>query len=366
MLPIPSFPAVNSPAPCAISAAVGVVRVRRRVRPVASSVRKPATGAAQDATWKVGASQTSHDQTITGTMVGRSMSVTGDEPSTCRNVTGTEYMGADLFRDFCQAEPPKAQRRAGVSATGRGNAVTGNEVGRSEKVTGDEPGTCKQVTGSEYLAAGQAEAFCGTKPQPAPARQTRAETRKGKAVTGDNVGTSKNVTGGEAGADRQLTGTQYMQLGERGNVPPKVGTSGTLRGGTVTGTLVGRSGKTTGDEPGACRNVTGDDYVGHEQYQDFCAAAPNATDRKVGVSATPGGEAVTGTMTGRSGKVTGDEPGTCKAVTGTPYAGIEDIAGFCEAPAAEAAQARMTPQPSPFRVGDDRPTAGCRRQDDGC
>jgi len=126
-------------------------------------------------------------------------------------------------------------------------------------------------------------------------------------------------------------------------VPPKVGTSGTLRGGTVTGTLVGRSGKTTGDEPGACRNVTGDEYVGHEQYQDFCAAAPNATDRKVGVSATPGGEAVTGTMTGRSGKVTGDEPGTCKAVTGTPYAGIEDIAGFCEAPAAEAAQARMTP-----------------------
>jgi len=316
---------------------------KKKSAPSGRQRKKSATGAAQDAAWKVGASQTSHDQTITGTMVGRSPSVTGDEPSTCRNVTGTEYMGADLFRDFCQAEPPKSQRRAGVSATGHGNAVTGNEVGRSEKVTGDEPGTCKQVTGSEYLAAGQTEAFCGTRPQPAAVRQTRAETRKGKAVTGDNVGTSKNVTGGEAGADRQLTGTQYMQLGERGNVPTKVGTSGTLRGGMVTGTLVGRSGKTTGDEPGACRNVTGDDYVGREQYQDFCATAPNATDRKVGVSATPGGEAVTGTMTGRSGKVTGDEPGTCKAVTGTPYAGIEDMAGYCEAPAADAAQARLTP-----------------------
>jgi hypothetical protein len=317
---------------------------KKKSAPCGRQRKKPHAGGAQDAPWKVGASQTSHDQTITGTMVGRSPSVTGDEQSTCRSITGTEYMGADLFREFCQAEPPKAQRRAGLSATGRGNAVTGNEVGRSKKVTGDEPGTCMQVTGSQYIAAGQAEAFCGTKPQPATVRQTRAETRKGKAVTGDNVGTSKNVTGGEAGADRQLTGSQYMQLGERGNVPPKVGTSGTLRGGMVTGTLVGRSGKTTGDEPGSCRNVTGDEYVSHEQYQDFCAAAvPQATERKVGVSATPGGKAVTGTMTGRSGRVTGDEPGTCKTVTGTPYAGIENMTGFCEAPAADAALARTAP-----------------------
>ena len=310
--------------------------------------KKPAAGAAQDAPWKVGASQTSHDQTVTGTMVGRDAAVTGNEQSTCRTITGTEYMGADMFREFCQAEPPKAQRRGGLSATSRGNAVTGNEVGRSEKVTGDEPGTCKRVTGSEYIAAGQAEAFCSTKPEPGPVRQTRAETRKGKTVTGDNVGISKKVTGGEAGADRQLTGTQYMQLGERGNAPPKVGASGTLRGGAVTGTLVGRSAKTTGDEPGACRNLTGDDYVGKEQYQDFCEATPKATDRKVGVSTTLAGEAVTGTMTGRSEKVTGDEPGTCKAITGTPYAGGEQYAGHCEAPAQEMAQARMAASKGSF------------------
>lgn len=315
---------------------------QKKSAPSGRQRKKPATGGAQDASWKVGASQTSHDQTITGTMVGRDAAVTGDEPSTCRTITGTEYLGADMFREFCQAEPPKAQRRGGLSATSRGNAVTGNEVGRSEKVTGDEPGTCKRVTGSEYIAAGQAEAFCGTKPQPGPVRLTRAETRKGKAVTGDNVGASKNVTGAEAGAERQLTGTQYMQLGERGNVPPKVGASATLRGGSVTGTMVGRGAKTTGDEPGACRNITGDDYVGQEQYQDFCAATPKADDRKVGVSKTLAGEAVTGTMTGRSGKVTGDEPGTCKAITGTPYAGSEQYEGYCEAPAQEQARARMT------------------------
>jgi hypothetical protein len=132
-----------------------------------------------------------------------------------------------------------------------------------------------------------------------------------------------------------------MQVGERGKAPPKVGASGTLRGGMVTGTMVGRGAKTTGDEPGSCRNVTGDDYVGQEQYQDFCATTPQATDRKVGVSMTLAGESVTGTMTGRSEKVTGDEPGTCKAITGTPYAGSEQYAGYCEAPAQDMAQARM-------------------------
>jgi hypothetical protein len=310
--------------------------------------KKSATGAAKDAPWKVGASQTSHDQTVTGTMVDRDTAVTGNEQSTCRTITGTEYMGADVFREFCQTEPSKTLRRGGASATSRGNRVTGNEVGRSEKVTGDEPGTCKLVTGSEYIAAEQVAAFCGTKPEAGPIRQTRAETRKGRAVTGDNVGTSTKVTGAETGANRQLTGTQYMQLGERGNVPPKVGASGTLRGGMVTGTMVGRSGKTTGDEPGACRNVTGDDYVGQEQYQEFCPATPLPRDNKVGVSATLAGETVTGTMTGRSERVTGDEPGTCKAITGTPYAGSEQYASYCEAPLQNMAQARMTPNKRNF------------------
>jgi hypothetical protein len=38
---------------------------------------------------------------------------------------------------------------------------------------------------------------------------------------------------------------------------------------------------------------------------------------------------VSGTRTGRSDKVTGDEPGTCKVVTGTPYAGLEQASDLC-------------------------------------
>jgi hypothetical protein len=308
-----------------------------------------AQGAAQDAPWKVGAGETSHGQTVTGTMVGRSRDVTGDEASTCRTVTGTEYMGADIFREFCQSEPAQAYKRVGVSPTNRGNPVTGNQVGRSTKVTGDEPGTCKNVTGTEYLGANLQEAFCGIRPEQGPLKISSAETRGGKRVTGNMVGRSGKVTGDEVGAERILTGTQYMQLGapgsewgpKQGTVPSKVGTSATLRGGAVTGTMVGRHKVMTGDEPGSCRNITGDDYIGREQFGDFCAAMPEPQDRKVGVSATLAGERVTGTMTGRAPRVTGDEPGTCKAITGTPYAGAEQYGAYCEPTQAGKAAVRM-------------------------
>lgn len=321
----------------------------RRMRPA----RNADTGAAQDAPWKVGASSTTHGQTVTGTMVGRIQAVTGDEASTCRDVTGTEYMGADIFQQFCQAEPAKAVTRSGVSSTGLGNLVTGNQVGRSQKVTGDEPGTCKNVTGTEYVGTGQSVEFCGTDaPKKAPLTETA--TRKGKVVTGDNVGRSGKVTGDESGMSRELTGTQYTKPEDIGNAPRKVGKSTTLRGGNVTGTTVGRREKMTGDEPGSCRNITGDEYLGQEQYSEFCDTTPKPADQKVGVSPSLKGNAITGTMTGRSGIVTGDEPGTCKAVTGTPYAGLDQANTYCDASASTEIHARTRPlasTPGPAMTG---------------
>jgi hypothetical protein len=296
-------------------------------------------GAAKDAPWKVGASETTHGQTVTGTMVGRSHDVTGDEPSTCRGITGTEYLGADIFRDFCQSDPGSAPRKVSVTSTSHGNAVSGNSIGRGKNVTGNEPGTCKRVTGDEYISADQSQRYCGEFLAKSPRKVTRTETGKGKTMTGSNVGRSEKVTGDEPGMNRQLTGTQYTQPGEIGAAPAKVGKSATLRGGNITGTMVGRGQRMTGDEPGSCRDITGDDYIGKEQYSEFCSTAPAPTDRKVGVSATGKGMPVTGTMTDRESKVTGNEPGTCKAVTGTPYAGADAYGNFC--PADDAAQAGM-------------------------
>jgi undecaprenyl-diphosphatase UppP len=287
--------------------------------------------AAADASWKVGVSETTSGQVVTGTQANRSTKTTGNEASTCRSITGTEYMGADIFRTFCQSEPVASQpAKVRVTATSHGNQVTGNEVGRSDKVTGDEPGTCKNVTGTEYVSANQSAAYCGTS-NLSPRKVGRGQTRAGLAVSGVMVGRSEKVTGDEPGSGKQLTGTQYVgdQSQLTGRAPTKVSSLNTLRGTGITGTHVGRSEHVTGDEPGSCRLVTGDEYVGSQQYDRFCGTKPAPEAAKVGFSVTNRAIVVSGTHTGRSGNVTGDEPGTCKVVTGTPYTGFEQAGEYC-------------------------------------
>lgn len=293
---------------------------------------RPKSEGAADQPWKVGVSETASGSSVTGTRVGRSQKTTGDEPSTCRNVTGTEYMGAEIFREFCQSDPAPGLSKVSVTSTGYGNAVTGNELGRSTKVTGDEPGSCRNVTGTAYLSNEHFAGFCQTPSQPGPRKFAMAETRTGKPVSGAGLGSDK-VTGTEQGAKAQLTGTQYTSPSEISKTvdraPSKVMQSTTLSGRSLTGTRVGRSERVTGDEAGSCRFVTGDEYVDLSQYQ-ACNRPVEPEASKVGVSATLKGQRVSGTQTGRSGKVTGDEPGTCKAVTGTPYAGFEQAKTWCE------------------------------------
>lgn len=319
-------------------------------------VRPTRTGAA-DQPWKVGVSETSRGQSVTGTPVGRSPKTTGDEPSTCRTITGTEYMGADIFRAFCQTDPVPSINKIGVSRTGYGNQLTGNEVGRSPKVTGDEPGTCKNVTGTQYLSPDQFVSYCNTQPSPEPRETGIGKTLREQSLSGTMVGRSPKVTGDEQGAGVVPTGTQYTAASEipsDRSAPPKVGTSVTLSGGSVTGTRVGRSAAVTGDEPGSCRVVTGDEYADAAQYEQFCEIKPRPEPPKVGFSATNKGRRVSGTQTGRSGKVTGDEPGTCKAITGTPYAGLEQASDYCAPNQQQEIKARtplMASTPGPRMTG---------------
>jgi hypothetical protein len=315
--------------------------------------------AAADAHWKVGVSATSGGQVVTGTQANRSPKTTGNEAATCRPITGTEYLGAEVFQTFCQSEAPARQpAKVRVTATSHGNRVTGNEVGRSEKVTGDEPGTCKAVTGTEYVSANQSAAYCGSTPS-TPRKVGRSQTLGGQAVSGVMVGRSDKVTGDEPGSGRHLTGDQYLgaEPPAPGRAPTKVSNVHTLRGTGVTGTAVGRSQHVTGDEPGSCRLVTGDEYIGSDQYASFCGSKPAPEASKVGFSVTNRAQVVSGTRTGRSEKVTGDEPGTCKAVTGTPYAGLEQASAYCPTPAVRTIRER-TPVQGASRMSGIQPGIG--------
>jgi len=304
--------------------------------------------AAADANWKVGISETSSGQFVTGTQANRSSKTTGNEASTCRSITGTQYLGSEVFETFCQSAPAPGQPlKVAVNNTTHGNRVTGNEVGRSGKVTGNEPGTCKNLTGTEYISANQSNEYCGTV-HTSPRKVGQSLTLEGRKVSGVMVGRSSNVTGDEAGANKGLTGSQYLGSDPlpEGRPAEKVSSFNTLRGSGVTGTHVSRSESVTGNESGSCKLVTGDEYVGTQQYQTFCGGRPQPEPAKVGLSLTNKSQYVSGTLTGRSGLVTGDEPGTCKAVTGTPYAGIEDSSQWCESTSVKEIQQR-----TPKRLG---------------
>ncbi len=278
---------------------------------------------------KVEEGHTLSGHTVTGTMVERSPKVTGNEPGSCRVITGTEYIGAEQYETICKTRPEPGPAKVGVSTTLRSHKVTGTEVGRSAKVTGDEPGSCRNITGTEYLSAERFEEFCATRPQPLmPPKIGVTQTDKGKVVTGTLVGRSPKVTGDEPGADRPITGTRYTQAAPDTG-PDKVIVTHTAGGKPVTGTAVGHTVKITGDEPGACRGITGTQYLATEQFEEICHTAPPPVPRKVSVMSSRKDLPVTGTEVGRSAKVTGDEPGACRNITGTQYFNARDFGPLC-------------------------------------
>jgi len=283
-----------------------------RTRPVAEAPAKVETGT------------TLSGQAVTGTQVERTVKVTGNEPGSCRAITGTEYIGAEQFESFCASRPAPAPAKVGASATSRGLTVSGPEVGRSAKVTGGESGTCKPVTGTEYLGSENFHEFCAGKGLTSRPEKVvmGATARRGLAVTGSDESRPVVVTGAEAGAKRGITGSQYNDAGVSHltiNGPAKVALTHTIAGRPVSGTEVGRSVKVTGDEAGACHAISGTEYLSNEQFKSVCHTRPEAGPEKVGAAASEGGQRITGNLVERTGKVTGNEPRAEGRVTGSQY-----------------------------------------------
>ncbi len=278
-----------------------------------------------EAPTKVETGTTLAGQSVTGNQVDRTTRVTGSESGSCRAITGTEYTGSEQFETFCASKPEAARPKVGMSATSRGQWVSGTEVGRSNKVTGDEPGSCKPISGTEYLGSEGFAEFCQNKglmnrPEKV---SVGATERKGITITGSDEARIKSVTGTEPGAKKTITGSQYADAGVARmtiNGPSKVALTHTTAGRPVSGTEVGRSGKVTGDEAGSCRTVSGTEYLSNEQFQSICNTRPAPSPAKVGVDASRDGQRITGNLVDRSEKVTGNEPGSCQRVTGAQYA----------------------------------------------
>ncbi len=255
---------------------------------------------------------------VTGTMVERSKKVTGNEPGSCRSITGTEYIGAEQYESLCSTRPEPAPSKISLSQTSREHKVTGTSVDRAGSVTGNEPGSCRAITGTEYTGMEQFDSMCSTRPEPAPSKISLSQTSREHTVTGTSIDRSGKVTGNEPGSKRAITGTDYVSPSNGATAPDKVELSHTSHGKSVTGTAVGHTGKITGDERGSCRAVTGTEYLATEQFQ-VCNTSATETPRKVSVMSSRDEQPVSGTAVGRSGNVTGNESGSCRAITGSQY-----------------------------------------------
>ncbi len=108
--------------------------------------------------------------------------------------------------------------------------------------------------------------------------------------------------------------------------------SSTLSGQAVSGTKVGQ-GQITGAETGACKIISGIEYLGTEEFKTHCSTTPEASPAKVALTKTNKGRTISGIEIGQAKAVTGDRAGVCSAVTGTEYIPADQGISFCNSKA---------------------------------
>jgi hypothetical protein len=283
---------------------------------------------------KVVESPTHGGQRVTGVRIAPGVQVTGGEPGSSHPISGTQYVPADG-----PAPPPGAGVKVGLMRTPQGLVVSGTAVRGKVPITGDEAGEHLRITGE-------------------------ADQKFADDLTPRDDGGYRS-----AQFPRRADPHGATAVGTRLGTPlPSLPLEATDDGLPVTGTAVGRSGRVTGNEAGACRPITGDQY--QNLYSTECGAigggtAPAAhvdrarldpvTAGKVTVAQTWRGQQVTGPSLEYRPNVTGDEPGDCRPVTGTPYQGPSTMFGWCEPDEADPASQRLEPKPRGVAVTGDLP-----------
>ncbi len=165
---------------------------------------------------------------ISGTALGRSARVTGDESGSCRPVTGDQYLMPAARQPLCQtpgvmgAAPapahggedrpdPVTGEKVTVSETWARQRITGVDVEHNPRVSGDEYGVCSSVTGTPYAGPGQYDSFCAADQADAAGQRMSPGQTTGVRVTGNTPLNVQHVTGTQRGGERGITGTPYFR-----------------------------------------------------------------------------------------------------------------------------------------------------------
>jgi hypothetical protein len=259
--------------------------------------------------------------------------MTGDEPGASLPISGTQYIAANGGAPIRSNSP-----KVGLSRTPGGLVVSGTLVRSKVRVTGDEAGTSTTITGESDQVIDDDLTPRASDDAYVTAQFNRQMDPHGHSVFGTNLARSA------------------ASVGSRDRHSRHAALESTEGGRPITGSAVGRAGRVTGDEDGACRQITGNQYLSPARAQAECGGrgggtAPGAvlghdrtdpvTGGKVRIAQTFGQQHVSGTDLEYDPQVTGDARGACQVVTGTPYQGANTLHGWCEPHEVQAAGSRM-------------------------
>jgi hypothetical protein len=248
-------------------------------------------------------------------------------------VSGTQSIGAGSGGAARPGGP-----KVGHARTQGGLIVSGTLVRSKVGITGDEFGGTIRITGEadqrvEDDLTTRANGF-------ASAQFERQADPHGHTVFGTNLGR----------AGRRSRQQRPALEATEGGLP-------------VSGSAVGRSPQVTGDDDGAFRLVTGDQYVTPAERQTGSGALPShsaarldpVTGAKVSIAQTWSLQTVTGADVEHNPLVTGDARGSCSVITGSQYQGPATIEGWCEDSTAADTVSRFGRRPAIAPVTGDTP-----------
>jgi hypothetical protein len=285
--------------------------------------------------------------------------------------------------------PPTYVPKVTVSETRAGSRITGMHVGTHSQLTGIDRGLSAPVSGTEYAGRETGAAW-----RPASAKVGHARTEGGLTVSGTVMRSSIAITGDERGQSTRITGEadptpaddltqrpESFASGSSYSTPRLRGTGSRIRsrapqlettesGQTITGSAIGRSLRVTGDESGACRTVTGSQYLAPARAQAACghagggtapaeqlgeSRADPVTRGKVREAQSWGGQRVTGPNVEYHSGVTGDAPAATALLSGTQYQGPKTAAVWTDPATRVATAARMARRAASRGVTGDTP-----------
>jgi hypothetical protein len=285
-------------------------------------------------------------QIVTASRIGNGSEVTGADAGVTLPISGTQNIATAAGFAFRSGGP-----KVGHARTRQGGIVSGSLVRSTVPVTGDEAGARIHITGEADQRLEDDLTERSASGAPGMAQFQRQIAPNGRSGFGTNLGGSSNRAG-----SRERQRSAPLESTETG-LP-------------ITGSAVGRTIRVTGDEPGACRQVTGDQYLSPARAQAECGGrgggtAPAAqlgamrrdpvSGAKVSVAETWGRQRVTGCNVEHDPRVTGDAAGSCAVLTGTPYHGTGTVAAICPPTAADGAVARLAARPGAAAVTGDTP-----------